>query len=65
MSESQPLWGLLFDGKELVAAGPMVMTRFSNAPADYSMLIRQGGANVTLPGSFQLRFIATEIPSIN
>jgi hypothetical protein len=65
MAESEPLWGLLFDGKELAAAGPMVMTRHSDAPADYSMMIRRDGETITLPGSFRLRFIATEIPSLN
>jgi hypothetical protein len=65
MAESEPLWGLLFDGKELAAAGPMVMTRFGSEPTEYSMLVRQGGESVTLPGSLRLRFIATEIPSLN
>ena len=65
MSESEPLWGLLFDGKELAAAGPMVMTRYGNEPTDYSMMIVRDHESVVLPGSLRLRFIPTEIPSLN
>lgn len=65
MSISEPMYGLLFDGRELRAVGPMVYTRFGKEPCDYSIMIRRGHANVSLPGSFRLHFMPTEIPSIN
>jgi len=65
MSMSEPLWGLLFDGRELAAAGPMVLTRFGNQPTDYSVMFRRDHENVSLPGTRRLRFLATEMPSLN